>query len=1437
MFTFLAVLFLEFIVYFGSNLVLSNWARRKINEAAKDVYLVDFNRVRFSLLRRGIFMDGIVMEPIGERKPGQNQPLFDLTLDELALRNLWFDFSEGILYVGKLDFDNPNISMDLPPNKNKPDKEEEIQNEQKDGSPVKALEDELKKIIGKINFTGVYITELEINHADLFFLNFLSQNSLKAENTRLIVKDINWATKEEWATPFNARGFEFDLENVNFPLPDGVHFIQSEKVYVSSLDNRILINGFQLSPDKSIQSKSYYDVYLSELRVGNVDLNEAFMSSNVVIDEIVLNDPRFKVEQNLISEKDSTATGDLNELIQGILKSFEVQELSVNNGKFSTYSLVDTLKNRIDIQKLDFKMINFYLGADESRKSNQFFYGEDAAMDIQNADLYLSDEVHVIYGDRVSVSSFKDEIIVENIRIEPREDALKSGQANHIMRISLPKLALTKANLKQLYNEGVFNVDEMLIQSPKVEITELRQSKENSEGVPVKELLTGYMDELAIGKMDLRDGEVQFKNDKGVRSDDIGFEKFDLLLEKVFLQPNLYSDVRNQFLAEEMVLSLDKYRLKLRDNLHVFLADRVLIDSKNSRVVVSNFTLRPENPDSVQTILDSYGKSVILDISVPEFRVEGIDLMSVYMDEKLIINQILVPSPVASLTRFRKKNAGSAASITTSQLESSDEIKELLTSYFSSIQIDSISFSDGQVQYRNFAGKKDLALSEDSLSLSLKGFYLERGLEKSPDRTFFSDEIDLKLRKYDFSVAGGNYKVDTDGLRFNSRSKTIEIENLTLSPSNSISSKIALSLKLPRVSFEGVDIESFLFENELQLEKLAVDGSTINLEINRDFQREKTGDVAGPVTEKTLPKSIQLVSIGAIEATNSKLSLNYRVGESGFESIQTDFDLEIKGLILDSAANAREDIAGLFDEISLNLNDFSYALPDSIHTIRFSNFFVDNTADETIFSNFEIIPSNTFGNPGSPIFSAKIDELGVRNNRIRDIQSTGIVDLTQLRLLNPKINVYLDTAQKSPKTKKSSGNSSPKNLGLIESVLLQDILINNGDIRIHNKESGQIPKMAFHKVNFGLQELNYDLMNKNAELSPQFLLEKDLSLSISNYQIYTNDSMNKLKLGKVRYLDNTIVIDSIYFQPAFGRYDFLRRKGYQDNAMDAFIHQIRLEDIDFDSYFINKNLKAHALRVNGFEVDVFRDKRIPLKEGVIKPMPQALMQNSPFDLEFDSVILNNGVIRYQEFAPKAMLPGSIRFEEVNASIAPFVMRKSSEEFPLKSSMLSATAKLMGEGDVKLNANMFFGAPYPMDVDVELGEFDLSLLNTMLANNVFLKVVDGRVTDGKWNFRMDDDVARGKMNFRYEDLKIEFLDSLTLERGKGKLGIMTFLANAFTKSNNPRKFFNHRVISRVYFERDKSKFIFGGWWRATFSGLKGSIGLGQPKVPKRKEEDE
>jgi hypothetical protein len=1428
---FLSILFLEFVVYFGSNLLLANWTRIQINQSTKGIYEVDFNRVNFSLIRRGLFLDGIILKPVNAGVDQQDQVLFDLYLDQLAIKSLWYSFSSGIVSIGKIEIDNPNLSMDIP-SREQYDNDAAGAFDPQIESRVKALENEIKKSIGRFRFAGVYIHEIEIVHADLFFLNFLSDNSLKAENTKLIVKDINWATRQEWKTPFNAKGFEFELENVNFPLPDGVHTISAISVRVSSLGNKIDLRGVQLTPDRTKASRAYYEVSLKDLRVGNVDLNNAFMTSQVMIDEIVLTNPDFKVERKDSKLRDNTATGDLNELIDGILESIEVKELSVVKGRFLTSDFNDSLKNRIEIAELNFNMIKFYLGKNQAQKTNQFFYGQEASMDIRKASLYLSDDVHVIYGDRVSLSSFKDELLVENLRIEPRADALTNLDLGNIIRLTLPKLSLNSANLKRFYNEGRLEMDELIIESPKVEFTELNEQEKKSfkEG-EASELLQGYMDAVVIKRVDLKNGEVQFTDEAGIRSNDIGFESFSLLLEDVLIQPNLNSSIQDIFLANEMVLSLDKYRLKLRDNLHEFLAGKVIIDSKKSLIVIQDFSLRPESPDSLTAVLDNYNKTVVINVKVPEFRIEGIDLKAAFWDEKLMINQILVPAPIVELARFRKKKEQDKSF---DQFDSAGEVGDLLASYFSYISIDSVSFSDGRVRYENFSGNRNILLSEDSLSLSLKGFLIERGKLSANDRTFFSDEIDLGLKKYAFSVAGGSYEIGTDRLNYNSKSQTIFIDNLRLFPSKAIQSKIEFEVKLPRVAFQGVDLQSFLFDNKLKLNQLSVDGSQINLNVIRGFESSEKKRNKNLKTGNDLPKSIEEISIQRIDALNSQLAINYVVGENDVQSIKTNFDLGVSGLFLDSSMTTRENFTGLFEDITLKLEDFSFALPDSIHNVKFSSLLVNNKAEETIFSDFQIIPTNTTGYPGIPILSAKVAELGIKHNSLRQIESTGVFDISQLRLKDPVIDLYLDRIEKTAPDKDPSVRKEGE---LVSSIILRDILIQQGQIIAHTKDYGQMPRLAFNNIDFGMKGLDLNLMNSDQEIRPQFLLEKDLSLSFANYILYTDDSLNKLEVGRIRFLENNLFLEEVSFGTTVGRYNYFKKLGYQSDAIDGTVKRISILDIDFDTYFNLQVLKARKVSLDGMQLDVFRDKRLSRREGIIKPMPQELMKNSPFDMLVDSVTATNAFIRYQEFAARAMIPGSIRFEELNLNMAPFALSKKGNSYPLEKMYLKAQSRLMGEGLIELNSTLFFDAPYPMDMNVAIGEFDLRRINSMVSNGVFVEIVCGKVTDGKWDFKMNEDEAWGKMNLNYSDLKIQLLDTVSMRSGKGKLGLLTFAANTLIKNSNPRKLFNNRITSTIYFERDKAKFIFGGWWRATFSGLQGSVGLGQPKIPKRKKDKE
>lgn len=1422
----LFILFIEFIVYFGSNFILLNWTRLKINEATGGVYQVEFNSLNFSLLRRGVFLSGVVLHPDPLAEGNEGQVLFDFQLDELSIRDVWYDWEDKFLVIGDIKLDNPNLSLQLPPGEK--EAKQAIAEEEKI-SGVKRLENEIKKSIDKLILGGIFIENIEIQDANLFFENFLSPKSIHAQNTRLHIYNVDWRQNQEWLNPFNAQGFDFELQQVQFSLPDEVHTIYAGEVFISSMEKQIRIKEFSLDPDRNQESAAFYQLQLDELRVGNVDLNRAFRDSDLEIDEIILNDPTIQVFHNKAIARENKGSGNLNDLIEGLLNSIHIKELSVNGGQFLSTGSVDSLENRIEANEFDFKMVEFYLGNDEERKVNQFFYGKDAAMELNDFAMYLSDKYHIIRGRKVTASSFLDRILVEGFELVPRDGVGVEIAPNQTINAKLAKLEFDEADLKKLYNQGKLDVEKILLEAPDVELTELRkEERPQMDSLQTSNLLTGFLSEARIGNFDLRDGKIQFKNASGIRADDIGFEKFSLSLDQVQVSLDSALKLRDILLAKEMVLSLDQYQLKLRDNLHMFRAGQVVIDSKRDLIEVRDFSLRPENPNNIRQALDIYGKSVALDIQVPFFQVKGIDIPAALLEEVLVVNEIFVPKPEFKYTKFQK-NTSPKTSVSPASME---DFGQLLSAYFRTVSIDSVRFEAGKLDFTDYSGRKEISFAEEDLSLFLKGFYLDPSQETDPSKTFFSDEIILDLADYSFSLAQGDYDVATNHLQFNTKTQSLVIDTLRLVPGENLESRLGLSLVLPMVSFEGLNLEEFLFENTLLLDRLLVDGSNINLEIRPDIEAsERSGS-------KKRMRDIQVISevqIGEVMASNADFSLLFQKNGQESQSINTKFDLGVKDLRLDDESNIRQDVSGLFSNISISLNDFQFSLPDSVHEVAFSQFNFDSKEDETVFVGLTINPIDP-QNEEKPYFQGTIEEVGIRNNKLAAVQETGIFDIENLRIKGPDLKLVLNS--KGEKETKSKTIKTSTNDGLIQSILLRQIALDNGKIAIHQKEKGPVNGLTFQEIDAELKGLDWDLTQMSDHSILEELLEGDSRVSFGDYEFYTKDSLESVRVGNVLFDGENLELDQVRYAPAMGRYAYLRKRGFQTDAVDLKIDKLRVEKIDFPAYFEEQKVIAHKVSGEDFQLDIFRDKRLPILEGVYKPMPQQILQEMPISLFIDSLFLSQGRIRYQEFSPGSPLPGEIKFEDVTAAFAPIATSRESEEHPISEMEIIANTKLMGEGEINMQSHLFFEEPYPMDVTIQLGPMPLEPLNDILSKGAFLNAREGaQVVSGDWSFRMDDHEAIGNMRFHYENLKVDFLDSMTLEKGTGKLSLMTFLANTLVKNNNPRKLFGYTVLSDIYVKRDTSKFMFSTWWKATLSGLKGSVGLGQPAIPVRKEEEE
>lgn len=1424
----LSLLFLEFVVYFGSNIFLSKFAQRKINEASGNVYSIDFNRFSFSLLRRGFFMDGIVMKPINPGVRKEDQALFDITLDQIAFRGLWYDFFDKQFTIGKIYIDNPNLKMDLPTGKKPVDTKKQAahKSDKERVRPIKALEDEIKKTVQGLNLTGLIIKEVEIDHANFFFFNFLSQNALKADNTSLIVRNIDFTTGEAWKTPFNAEGFEFELERAIFPLPDGIHTIHADRVYISSLDNLIDIKNFNLIPDKTKESKAYYNVGLKEFRVGNVDLNKAFMTSVLEIDELILDYPDLNVASNPKVKSDSAASGNLNDFLKGNLKSIEIKELAINNAKFVKSQLSDTLKNRIELDELNFKMVEFYLGDDSLKKVNQFFYGQDAAMDIRGSRVYLGDQIHLLEGKEVSVSSFKDELVVRGLSIRPRPEALVFNFPEKLIKLDLAEFELADADLNLLYNEGILHADELIIYKPQVEFTEyLKSTAKKSNSVPLGEVVGGLLNEVAIRNFEVQDGMVQFKDERGQRSNNLGFEKFSFRLEEILFRPAQSAVLQEQFELGEIYLALDNYQLKLKDNLHQIMAGKLVVDSKNQLLEVQNLTIKPENQDQIQSSLKAYGKSSALDFSIPDFRAEGIDIKAAFFEERLFIRQISLPTPVFSISSFREK----AKTEGSESPGSPGDIKNVLLGYFNSIVIDSIHLDNAQIKYQSQIEKKRTSFVEDDFSLKLRNFVLDKEALDQDDKTLFSDEIDLVFNNYSFNLAGGKYEVNTDRLRYNSLSKTIIIDDLELVPNEDFPGRINLGLRFPEVDLIGVDIEEFLFENKLVLDKFEFDQGVIEVGIDKKIAAKPKESGKKQVRKKSLDELV----IDTILTKNSKVAINYQVNDATLKSIETDFDLMVRDFRLDSLIAATKDVGALYAEVDLNLKDFMFALPDSVHTLQFAKVAVGNLKDQIVFTDFSLTPKDHFGTPGNPAIDAKIDQLILKNNKLANIQETGQLNLREIKMINPKINVYLDTAKVEKQAKPVKEKSATS---LVKDILIGDFLIENGAVTMHRKGQGPIPRLDFKGIGFDVRDLGLNLLDQSQQLDLEDLASKKLQFGVKDYSLTTPDSLYKVTIGSLDFKDNNLTLEDIYYRPLAGNYALLRKLPFQAGAMNARVGKVTLTNLDPTAYFEKNLIKADELIIESPLLDVFRDKRIPADTSVRKPMPQFLMENAKIDMDLNSLKVRDGRVRNYEFAPRGIVPGMIGFEHMKVDMEPFFLRRQGGTNPTDTVNLAVETYIMGVSKVNLNAAMTFQEKYPMDVTVRMDTFAFADANDFLSKSLFVAAVDGTVTNGNWNFTLDDEVAIGDMRFGYTDLKIQFLDSLTLERGLGKLKIFTFGANLLAKNSNPRGP-SSKIVSRpIYQERDKRKFVFSAWWKASFSGLRGTFGLGKAKMPKKREEE-
>lgn len=1417
------LLFLQLSLYFGANYFLRNFIKEKVRTASEEKYEIDFERVHILFLQRGISFKGLTIKPVDEKiQLLENIAYYNLDFPSISLKGINYLIRKKELVLGKIELESPVVDFQLKIS----DEEEELMQ----SAPLEILQNEIKKSFLRSTIQEIRIRTLKINNADLLIRNFIAQRSIKAENSSLLVKNIQLLKDRVPATPFNAEGFFFEIENFELLLADSVHNIRAQQLRVSSLEQFIQAKNLLIEPDFSRFSESYFQASLEDLLLTDADINKVFYTSEVEVGELKLQRPRFDLyvgNRKFREEKDTEVKPfEFYDLIDGILVSIQIKKLDIENGEFAQRRIAEPDKFRFRAKRIDFNMEDFYVGPEVSKKRNQFFFADHAKVELSGVDLALADSIHWIKGDFVLLSSKEDEIRIEGFHLFPLQelDSLK-GQTR--LEITVPQVSIQQANLKKIYNERIVDVKEITAEGPEILLKDVKTKQDGSKGFDFSDFYSEYLDGIYVQRFEIQEGSLVVDNKVRISQDSLSFGKINLVLENFAIDENTETaDTRSIFWAENLQLELRDYALKLADNLHVFKADRVYLNTKTSELDIDGFAISPFNRDQNQSALDRYGRTTILDIFVPRFRARGVGIRDAFFDEVLRIDRITVPAPRIGINIYR-------AGTSEEEQEKVDqkEILDLLTNYFKEVNIGSLSIQDGTLNYEGFGKDRIKAFSEENVSITVRNFHIHEETDPENVRFLFSEEVDIRLNNYVFNIADGKYNLLAERINFNTAREEIVVSNVRLNPSLNIQDKTKVTANIPELTFRGVDLEAFLFDNSLSLEKVRLLDSKVEILINNDFQETERTSGRRQRRGRELPKTIDVVSIDTIQAEKAQFNLSFREKGRQRELIDTRIDLSIYSFLLDSAKISNGDIAGFFNAISLGIDEFWLTLNDNIHRITFSKVELDTRYEGFLLNNFRIIPEELSGNPGKPIFSGHIPRALIKTKSLAEIQKNRDLWITELRLFRPDLEIFVDQAKTSGRKEKSIDDKKE----ILESIQIDEFEVVEGNISLLQKDGSKAPQ-EIKDLTLSIKDLAINLEDFSG-LSLETLLKKEFQFDFPNFQMFLKDSLNSVSVGRVAVNNEEIVLKDVSYGPRFGKYQYTRKVGYQTDVASFQIPELRIIKPDLDKLFVQEILEADLVVLDGVVGEFFRDKRFEKPNYIFKPMPQELMKNIGFIARIDTLLVKDARIVYLEFPEKGMVPGEIYFSDLDVMLAPFHFGKGDASYFVRESQLLASAKINGEAAISLQGRLYFEEPYRMNIAVQLGAFDLELINSILKYNAFVRVRAGRINSGEWSFTANEREAFGRMKLLYSGVNLELLEKRTLERGRGRDRILTFVLNTFAvRSNNPRKFIGGTVQSNIYHQRDTDRFIFNYWWRTTVSGLKGSVGLGQPKIPRRKDED-
>jgi len=234
--------------------------------------------------------------------------------------------------------------------------------------------------------------------------------------------------------------------------------------------------------------------------------------------QVKIENPEIEIKQKKKPNRRETfswRTGNFYKLIQGFIKSYQVDYFEVNHLAMDYIQEFDGEPKKFSINDLSIGINNIHIDSTALAKNDNIFFTESIELKIKDQNLDIGDQLHHLHLDSLNLSTAANSIEIFNSKLDTNQFA--EGQANHQTfnqyDLHVPYVGITGLDFSKAYIDNVLDIDSILLSNPNLDTrVHLRDAKPSSKPQVdnrVLKVILDVFDEIRLNTFHVDDAQLR----------------------------------------------------------------------------------------------------------------------------------------------------------------------------------------------------------------------------------------------------------------------------------------------------------------------------------------------------------------------------------------------------------------------------------------------------------------------------------------------------------------------------------------------------------------------------------------------------------------------------------------------------------------------------------------------------------------------------------------------------------------------------------------------------------------------------------------------------------------------------------------------------------------------------------------------------------------